>query len=393
VRKLLEQAASIVPLDHLAPRDLKGSVSPEALELKPPKRILTLRDGRPHTLMIGAEGAAPGQVYARIDNDPSVYLVSGETAALAFAPVSGFRDPRPLPQQPDHLEEIVMTRRGGLQVLKLRRERGVWKIVEPLAAPADATAASSWIGGVLSAKILRWMPGQTDSSSCGLEPPELTLTAREEGGEPSRMEIGSEVPGTPGARFARCPDRPGIFVLDNASDLTGISPSKHRSRQPGIPSPDTVDRIVIGTSTGAIDLRRKPGSDDWECRGRIVPAEAVSAWFGRLQGLTATSFEPATPECVMLRGLDFPATSLRLVAHLSENSAEESAGEMVLGEYAFGSDAGGRTALREGKAADLMILSSESVRELLSGPEGAFTLPLSPDMSAGPRPSPSPDAP
>lgn len=380
VARLLGSATSLTSLDRLQPSDLKDPVSLTSLDLQPAKRIVTFRDGKSHTLQFGAEGPAQGQVYARIDADPSVYLVPSETASLAFLPVADLRDPRPLPVRQDHLAGIRLSRRGGTQEMTLAKTGVDWVLETPLRSRADRQAVQSWIADILGAKILRWMPGETTASSCGLDSPEAVLTLCEDGGDPSVLEIGAEVPGTPGARFARCPDRPGIFVMGNATRLTGITPASLRLRHPAPVRLDCVDRITIGTRS----LSRKPGGADWICGETTVAAPTLDAWFAKFQGLTASSFEPATPERLAQRGIDPASPKIRMVAHLSENTAEESAGEMILAEYAVGSASGGETALREGDSADLMILPSDGIAALLEEAEGWSAQQPTPSPAASP---------
>ena len=93
----------------------------------------------------------------------------------------------------------------------------------------------------------------------------------------------------------------------------------------------------------------------------------MKGWIAKLQEISASGFEPATPERLEARGLATPSL-IRLIAHLSENTAEEKAGDMVLAEYSFGLPKEGVVALREGNAPDLMILP-ESAWELAKGPE------------------------
>ena len=60
--------------------------------------------------------------------------------------------------------------------------------------------------------------------------------------------------------------------------------------------------------------------------------------------------------------------TIRLTAHLSENTAEEAAGDMVLAEYAFGLPKDGVVALREETSPELMIVPERAL-ELAKGPK------------------------
>jgi hypothetical protein len=362
VSRLLETAASSEALDILPPKDQRDSVSPDALGLKPPKRILIIDDGKKHALKLGTGGAAAGQIYAMVDADPNIYLLKDEISPLAFRPAGEFRDGRLTMLSPEHLEEAALSRSGGLQGLQLRRDRTGWRMEKPLLAAADPEAVTRWITPLLSAKIARWLPESTDPSACGLDSPEAVFTFKEEGGTPLRIMIGSTVPDTPGARFARCENRPGICVLRDMEKAIDVTLASLRSRKLKPVPPDSVDLIRITRGDSTLTLARKAGGGDWICRERdgiIIPETTMQGWFASLADLTATSFEPATPEKIAARRIDRPDAVVRLVARLSENTSEENAGEMILAEYALGLPLGGETALREGSSPDLMILPSE----------------------------------
>jgi hypothetical protein len=397
VAGILDAASALVPMDKLRPADLKGSLSLESLDLKPVKRSLAFQGGVSHTLRLGSEGATPDRVYAQIDSDPSVYLVSPGACALAFQPANELRDPRPFSAQPGQLSEIVLRQPGGYRELSLRRKGHAWMIEAPLRTRADADALSDWIGGVLGSRILRWMPADTEPATCGLDSPEATLTLREQGGEPVRLELGKAVPETPGARYARTPGRPGIFVLGGTEAWLAVMPSTLRLRHAFPVELDSVDRIIMCRGAWEATLSRKPGTQDWLCGERTIPGEVVSTWCKRLEETAASSFEAATPDHLAARGLDHPSTvsektysaalAIRFVAHLSENSAEESAGEMTLAEWTIGrASPDGTIALREGQADDLMILPSGIIIPLLEEAVGwsAPPAPVSPTPTSSP---------
>jgi hypothetical protein len=392
VSKLLEAAADVVPLDKLRPTDLKGSISLESLDLKPVKRSLVFQGKGNHALRIGSEGATADRLYAQIDSDPSIYLISSEVASQAFHAVDELRDLSPFPLRADHLSSISIQQQGGYRELSLRKKGREWNLDSPLIARADAHEVETWINGIYGSKILRWMPADTEVAACGLDTPEIILSLREQGNDPFRLELGKAVPESPGSRYARSLGRPGIFVLGNIEPWLAVTPTSLRLRHPSPVEIDSVDKILISRGDQTAILSRKPQTDDWLCQERIIPGIAVKEWSERFQGLKASSFETATPDHLSVRGIE-PANpqtmTIRFVAHLSENSAEESAGEMTLREWTFGvPSADGTLALREQKSDDLMILPSANILPLLEEVTG-WAAPLA---SASPTPSASPAA-
>jgi hypothetical protein len=242
-------------------------------------------------------------------------------------------------------------------------------------------AVADWATSLVSSKIDHWMPAGTDHVNSGMDPSAIVISAHESGStSPVTITIGSAVAGSPDSRYVSCSDRPGICIVPGLAKIFEVTPSALRSRQPKPLRLDAVDKIEIGihpqeqtnNQKTMVILSRKKGSDDWEIAGSgtgAVAAAEVSTWFEKLQSLTASTFEPSTPEKLESAGLTHP-TVIRFIAHLSENTAEEAAGDLILVEYAFGTPRKGVVSFREGTSSDLMIVP-ESALELTKGPGAA----------------------
>lgn len=380
VRTLLSKAAEIVPLDILKHEDLKGPTSLEALDLKLPRRSITVTAGKIRTLSVGIPGPAAGQLYARIDSAKEALLIPSGIEVLAFRPEEAFRDPRLTSFSSDRLNDITLTKKGGVQQISLRKDSLGWNLLSPVSAQADQRAALAWADGLLSAKIDRWMPPGTDFATCGLDAPSAVVLARGEGDRnPLVITIGAPVPEAPDKFYVRCSDRPGICVVSGLDSLLQVSASNLRSKQMKHVELDAIDKVQITQPSGAgssmnsqksLLLERKAGSDDWEVRAGgtgILPGSQVRAWYEGLMATSCRGFEAATPEKIQLRGLNVP-TEIRLVARLSENTAEENAGEMVLGDYFLGTASNGVVALREGSSPELMIMPESVLEPLIKSP-------------------------
>ena len=373
VRALLETAADITPLDVLNPHDLMGAVTLQSLGLKKPNRAITINDGKSHTLWLGVDGPSSGALYARLDPGNAVYLISGKIAPLAFRAPGEYRDPILTELSADHINEVSMTKGATLQQLRFKKDSHGWGMKSPLSARGDAQAITTWLKSFLSANIARWMPEGTTSDSCGMDSPSATITLSEKGNSsPLTITIGAPVPDSQGEFYARCSDRPGICVVTGISPSLLVTPLLLRSKKITSVEYDTIDRIEMNHYS----LHRKSGGEDWEGRevGRqevnVIPGNQVKDWFDQLQALPATSFEPATPEHLAYWGLDKtpPPFRIRLIAQLSENAAQENAGETVLAEYSFGTPSGNEVALRETNSTDLMLLPVSAINLITNKP-------------------------
>jgi len=400
VHDLLSAAADITPLDTLSPHDLKGAVSLSSLGLKKPKRSLTFHSNKKQTLLIGVEGPSTGKLYARLDGDRTVYLIDGKIASLAFHPAVEYRDPRLTALSSDHLQSVTLLKGEALQQLQLERDARGWLLKSPSSARGDDQVITTWIDSLLGAKIDRWMPDGTDASSCGMDAPTAQISFQEEEGKTLvKITLGAVVGNSPSSYFVRCSDRPGICVISGLAPALAVTPQTLRSKQIKQVEYDTIDRIEINGVNGLLSLKRKSGSDAWETLGgKVLSLAQVKAWFDRLQGVTATGFEAATPEHLKLRGLDkdHPNLRIRLMATLSENTAQENAGEVVLAEYNFGTPTNNEIALREGTSDDLTILPEQAFDPIQNEPlswdislPAAAPITVPTNSPALPLPSPS----
>ncbi len=368
IHALLSAAADITPLDQLDARDLKGKVDLSTLRLKEPDRTLTIHDRKDHTLYLGVEGPAPDQLYARLDAEKKVFLISGKIASIAFLPALEYRDKRLTSLAVNQLEEVSVTK-GAMQQLRLKKDQRGWLLESPLSAQGDEQSIDTWLHAILSAHIEHWLPEGVDASSRGFDAPAEIVTLREEGEtQPLTITIGASVPEAPGSFFVRCSGRPGIAVIPGLYNALNVTPQSLRTHKIPQVEYDTIDKITICENAKQLTLIRKPESDDWILSegSRVISGNLLKEWFEKFQNLPVLSFEPATPEHLQQRGLDqpVPPVTMRFIAHLSENTAQENAGEVILAAYAFGFPSGGEIALREGTATDLLILP-ESAGDLI----------------------------
>lgn len=400
IRSILSATEETVPLDTLRPSELKGPVSLEALDLKIPRRSLTLTAGnRSETLSFGIEGAGKGRVYARLEGEAPVHLIATTLSDQIFRPAATFRDLRLTALRPDAPEKIEFTTPGtGGKTMLLQRkgnDGNDWRVGDPAAMTrADRAAVGRFTESLLGARIVRWMSPETSAASCGLETPSALFRIGDGGdGSPVTITLGKETGTAPGERYTACSDRKGICVVKEGL-FTTLSPDGLRDRHPTPVQADAVDRIeiVTGGTNAPLLLQRRKGTEDWETPGggARVPGNDVAAWISRLSGVEAVRF-PSTGEAAPLP-TEKPMV-VRLVARLSENTAEEGAGEIILSEMSLFRLEGTEAVLVERGNPVAMMVPSTVLRPLVTE-AAAWT--GSPDPVAAllptATPSPSPKA-
>jgi hypothetical protein len=409
VRLMLSTALETVPLDTLPPSELKGPVSLEALDLKVPRRSLTLTSGnRSETLSFGVEGAGKGRVYARLEGEAPVHLVSTAISDLAFRPAAAFRDTRLTALRPDAPETITLLGpgTGGRQVILSRKgQKGrEWTVGDSpeRMGRADRTSVERFTEALLGARILGWLPSGAPASACGLDSSEAVFSIST-GGElpPVTITFGKALEGGSGERYATCSDRQGICVLkdivkDFKGGLASVSPDILRDRHPAPVEADSVDRIEIFTGAETVPgilLQRKKGTDDWESPGNqvTVPGHEIAGWISRLNGVTAERFQSSGEIDPRPAG---NSARIRLIAHLSENTAEEGAGDVILSEISLAHLEGPEATLSEKGNPSVMLLEASPLRALIGEASGwTGTAVPSAAQTASPQASPSPQSP
>ncbi|HZT81502.1 MAG TPA: DUF4340 domain-containing protein, partial [Gemmataceae bacterium] len=228
---------------------------------KPYLRVgVTVREpagpAKDHVLLVGkpAEGS-PGARYAKLVDGEAVYVVPERVVSAVDRTALDLLERRLLTLDAKSLTE-VSSQRGGDR-LKLELKNGTWQVVEAPAAPfaADAAAADRLLGtlaGLRAERFAAYGP-KLDLAKFGLDKPEVALTfaGKAPAAAKHRLALGKPVDGSPGERYARLDDGPGVVVLDapTVADLT-------------MTYLDFVDRTVLKfDAAAATAFFRKMGDD------------------------------------------------------------------------------------------------------------------------------------
>jgi hypothetical protein len=121
----------------------------------------------------------------------------------------------------DDIQEITVTPQSGERV-KLAREGGKWKIVEPRAMAADDSAVSSMasaLGGLSVTDTIDEKPASL--KDYGLEPPQATVQFKTKAGAAQALLLGQDTP-TGSSVYAKTDSRPRVVTVASylKSDFT-----------------------------------------------------------------------------------------------------------------------------------------------------------------------------
>jgi hypothetical protein len=237
-----------------------------------------------------------------------------ETVAL----VEGVESERVDRVRIEHLE------RGVVVDLERRREGG-WRLVDPLAYPADGGLVADLLA---SLRRLRGLPvGEADLAALGLDPPRVIVEVHEvtvDGARTHRLELGAlDVDGE--SVFARVRGRV-VRVLRTVDTALDRNPDDWRSRRILRAAPEDVvalrrqGTLVLEPDTVGMDvgLEAERGADPFDWRS-THPVDAVLhplAMGGVLRGLTSMRvqrFHDDSLDPLASYGLEPPALRIDLV--------------------------------------------------------------------------------
>ncbi|MDH4470748.1 MAG: DUF4340 domain-containing protein [Verrucomicrobiae bacterium] len=372
---LLTIAAELKPLNILNPKELKHTLSLSSLGLQNPKRSLTIHQegAKDQTLFIGNEAASDKSLFAQFEKQKTVMIIPSEIATIAFLNADSFRDPYLTTLKLDALKEITVTR--GRSQLSLKKENEKWVMTQPISGIISSEALQSWIAPLFTTQVLKRVGNDDPNnlSTYGLDQPRATISLlAEDVSQPVTLSLGNVAEdlntNTNAPPCYLCSsDRHAIFIAPpSLSQLFMITPETLRDRQLFELNLDTVDRIEITTLGKTLSLHRQlGGSEDWILDNQtILPKATVEKMLEMLEKTKILSYQVATPSQAALAGLDDssqPTSRIRFIAHLSENTPDEQAGDHTVLEISFGQKIGERIFARIGKEPELLEVPAQTV--------------------------------
>lgn len=380
INHLLGVAYAIQPLDILSRRDLHHQLGLSTLGLLNPKRLLILHGEKNNdqTLYFGNEAVGDKCLFACSGKKGDVMIIPSTLSDIAFRPIDEFRDHRLTSLNAKQLERLSLHQGKG--DMTLVSEESSWKMTQPILSSVDTKAISTWIDPLLSSHILtRVGSDDGDLSLYGLDHPRAEITLLESGKkEPIILSLGKTSDDKESSEeispaiYLRSSERHAIFKIPRAMEnVFMISPDSLRDRQFFRLNLDTVDRIAITKGGKELTLHRQGGgSSDWiteEKNPRKIPGSQLEELVKIFERTQISAFQLATPAHLQEAGLELPtgpANRIRFIAHLSENTPDDNAGDHTVAEITFGTPTASTLFARLGNASDLVQIPSKTLEAL-----------------------------
>jgi len=113
---------------------------------------LTMKDGKKKNLLIGDEAPTGGDVYAKTESKPAVYVVASYTKTSLDKGVNDFRDKRLLTFNQDKLTSVELDSKGQ-DIVFGKNNQNDWQIVKPKPMRADGLQVEELIRKLKDAKM------------------------------------------------------------------------------------------------------------------------------------------------------------------------------------------------------------------------------------------------
>jgi hypothetical protein len=279
------------------------------------------------TLQIGQKTPAGGNLFAKLGSAKRVFTIPSFQEQTFNRSTFDLRDKTAIKFDRDKVDHIEAT--ADNKTLELAKSGTDWKIVKPVQALSDPTAAEGLIGKVQSAQmksIVSENPSPADLRKYGLDKPAATVTLGLGSAKASLLVGGKS---GDGSLYARDASKPLVMTIDSTLlDDFKKGADEYRKKDLFAFRAYDANRVEItrGGQTVAFDKVKgaKPEDEDkWQRAGsggaKPVDAdkEKMSTLLAKLESVRATSFVDSTAKT----GLDSPA--MTVYAKFDDGKKEE----------------------------------------------------------------------
>lgn len=318
----------------------------------------TSADKTQQTLLLGAKTATGGDMYAKLENQPRVFLVPGWLESTFDRTSFQLRDKSVLSLDRDAVDRLSII--GAPGTIEIARDGEGWRLAQPVNARADTGAVDTLLTRLSSGQMQAMVAEEPKTlDTYGLLPPKTTVRALSAGKTVGELLIGG--PSGESAVHARDASRPMVFTVDTtlASELQRPA-AEYRAKDLFVFRPfnanqvtvtrDGVARVFDKTQTGT----GAQAADAWTqtSPAGAVPAATIEDIVSRLSTLRAESWSSSAPAA---------ATPVLTVSATFDGSKQE--------RVTFSRAGAEIVAVREGEpgAAGVAVSSFEDVIAILDG--------------------------
>jgi hypothetical protein len=201
--------------------------------LDPPRFTVSFKAegaAAPMQLQVGKKAPAGSDLYAKVDGQPRVFLISGFLESSFNKTPFSLRDKTILTFERDKADTLTIERTGS-PALTFAKKGENWRLTAPYGARAESGTVDGLIGKLAQAKMTSFetADGTKDLKKYGLDKPQATATVGA-GSARATLAIGGKK--DDGSLYARDMSRPAIFTVEGAMlDDLGKKPEDVRKKE------------------------------------------------------------------------------------------------------------------------------------------------------------------
>jgi len=266
-------------------------------------------------LLVGEKTPTGGDLYAKLQNEKKVFLVSSFLDNTFNRTTFDLRDKKILEFDREKVDSLEIVNAGN--TIQLVRSGDQWRLAKPFEARGDYGTIEGLVTRLSSGQMQRIVDADgKDPKLYGLDKPTTTATVTS-GSARAALQLGiSEAQSV----YAKDVSRPMIFAIEEgiATDLRKPV-GEFRRRDVFDFRPFTANRIEVkrGTETFTFEKTKdKDGKDIWRnASGQNADTAKVEDLLTKLSNLRAASYEPAQPAALK-------SPSISVTARFDENKTE-----------------------------------------------------------------------
>lgn len=175
----------------------------------------------PTTLLIGNKTPTGGDLYAKVADQPKVFLIAAYLEDTFNKSPFGFRDKTVLSFTRDAADTLSIA--AGSNTLAFKKQGDEWHLTTPVAARADFSAVDGIVGRLFQAKMTGFVAadGVARLKEFGLDRPQMKVSVVA-GSATAELLIGAKDKDHEDRLYARDASRPMIFTVEKTllDDLT-----------------------------------------------------------------------------------------------------------------------------------------------------------------------------
>ncbi len=270
-------------------------------------------NGQQRRLQLGQKTPSGSDVYAKLSDDPKVFLVSSYLDSTFNRGTFDLRDKSVLKLDREQIDTMEVTATG--RTARFEKKSGEWQITQPPAGRADGSAIDGLVSRVSSVQMKSVVPDASDLKQYGLDKPAATVRLGS-GSSQATLVIGGAADAEASV-YAKDLSRPAVFTIDSTLlDDLKKDPSEYRQKDLFDARTFNTTRLeIVRTGQTTVfektKVKDKDGKEEEKWRqtapsARDIDAAKIEALMSAATGARATSFVDSTAKT----GLDKPELSM-----------------------------------------------------------------------------------